>query len=468
MARQRQNNTASRNASIRSGKDSKQAAYAVSSPRRIPYLMSCCMILAAMPAMLACQLLWNMSTKESSAKVTPTSVSASPPSGPSPTLAGAVKYQKQVESEAVKGNLTSLHRWLYSTLRLYDALVADGAPANIIEYPLSELGRITFHYMPWSKLLGDKGLLTQLAPRLIEWVGSNSFADSCCSRYECVAGQVDTALILQELGLAWNATNLLSQVQAQAIGNNEACYGVTWRLDRLVTPLGVHYPREYGWLIDAANAPAFWLAADVPMAAHLESHSEEIISELEPLCRSAAVSHYDSEDEGMFSIHRVSPDLAQELGSWTSLSLMHSGTWNEAACNTKTPRTCSLLRERPELTGALVSSSEQDTFLHNVFASVYRLRPGSHIYRHVGNAWRLNTHLGIVTPKGASIRVWNETRAWKAGGALSFLDAAEHEVFHEGTEDRCVLNVVSWHPAVMERLKTDAQFASHFVHTTEE
>lgn len=164
-----------------------------------------------------------------------------------------------------------------------------------------------------------------------------------------------------------------------------------------------------------------------------------------------------------FGLDGVVPSLARERASWTSLPLFADGFWNESACETVAPRTCALLRTRPELRGALVSSLQPGTHVYHTFASVYRLGPASRLHRHVGFQWRLNSHLGLVTPPGASIRVWNESRPWKAGEAFAFLDAAEHEVIHEGQVDRCVLNVASWHPEVMSLLETDESFREYFV-----
>jgi len=110
----------------------------------------------------------------------------------------------------------------------------------------------------------------------------------------------------------------------------------------------------------------------------------------------------------------------------------------------------------------MLSAANPEKAVQLTFVSVYRLRPESHIRRHVGSQWRINTHLGLVTPQGAHIRVWNESRNWQVGRALAFLDAAVHEVIHDGDVDLCVLNVVSWHPNVMQQLHVDPVFAAHF------
>merc|ERR1712216_388513 len=186
-----------------------------------------------------------------------------------------------------------------------------------------------------------------------------------------------------------------------------------------------------------------WLLArgarDLPLAAHLEEHAAEILEELAPLCQPGGRN---------FGNDYLAQHLARDHTSWTSLGLFHDGSGNSSACSQLAPRTCALLQERSELRGALRSVKSPEMKVQLAFVSVYRLRPGAHIHRHVGNQWRLNTHFGLVTPKGVEIRVWGEPREWVAGKAFAFLDAAEHEVFHHGTEDRCVLNVVGWHPDV--------------------
>ena len=92
-----------------------------------------------------------------------------------------------------------------------------------------------------------------------------------------------------------------------------------------------------------------------------------------------------------------------------------------------------------------------------------RLRPGTHIGAHCGPSnLRLRCHLGLVVPEGCRIRVGREVRSWTAGECLVFDDSFEHEVWHDGADDRVVLICDLWHPDVdltsmIEPLLSDKQ-----------
>ena len=78
-----------------------------------------------------------------------------------------------------------------------------------------------------------------------------------------------------------------------------------------------------------------------------------------------------------------------------------------------------------------------------------RLVPGTHLMKHCGPSnFRLRCHLGLVVPPNVRIRCANEIREWKAGQCLIFDDSFEHEVWHDGAEDRVVLICDLWHPDV--------------------
>ena len=71
--------------------------------------------------------------------------------------------------------------------------------------------------------------------------------------------------------------------------------------------------------------------------------------------------------------------------------------------------------------------------------------PGTHVRPHVAASnVRIRNHLGLVIPKDVEIRVGDEMRTWEEGKVLSFDDSFEHEVWHNGTEDRYVLYMSSW------------------------
>merc|ERR1711988_1849670 len=78
-----------------------------------------------------------------------------------------------------------------------------------------------------------------------------------------------------------------------------------------------------------------------------------------------------------------------------------------------------------------------------------RLAPGTHLFAHCGPSnMRLTCHLGLVVPSGCQIRVGFEKRTWDEGKCIVFDDSWEHEVWHEGEEDRVVLLANFWHPEI--------------------
>jgi Aspartyl/Asparaginyl beta-hydroxylase len=75
------------------------------------------------------------------------------------------------------------------------------------------------------------------------------------------------------------------------------------------------------------------------------------------------------------------------------------------------------------------------------------LAPGTHIKPHCGPTnTRLRCHLGLSVPDGCRIRTGSEIQQWREGKCLVFDDSFEHEVWHEGDEERIVLILDVWHP----------------------
>jgi hypothetical protein len=397
-------------------------------------------------------------------------------------LAMAMEISERLAHGNVQ-NLSASKDWLESILAVDAKLVAQGVPHDVRAFTISEVRRAALTHMPWNSLLGDGHLLQKVATVLVEHMTSNAVMRDCCLSDACVYDQVTLLMILEELAQVEVASSLLHAFRKAWKGSSSVrgedtmtdgagvgirrgagdCHGMVWHLDRLAAPLDQHYPLDYADLVDVASSPAFWDPLELPLARHLEHHSKEIVAELMPLCGQEELSL------GSSAVHFGPEKVVQGLayGSWTSLPLFDGGAWNASACDTVAPLTCSLLRDRPELQGAMLSAANPETAVQLTFVSVYRLRPESHIRRHVGSQWRLNTHLGLVTPQRAHIRVWNESRNWQVGRAIAFLDAAEHEVIHGGDGDRCVLNVVSWHPNVMQQRHRDPVFAAHFTNIGE-
>ena len=75
----------------------------------------------------------------------------------------------------------------------------------------------------------------------------------------------------------------------------------------------------------------------------------------------------------------------------------------------------------------------------------------THIKPHCGPTnTRLRCHLGLSVPPGCRIRIGSEIHRWRDGECLVFDDSFEHEVWHDGDEERLVLIVDFWHPELSE------------------
>jgi aspartate beta-hydroxylase len=128
--------------------------------------------------------------------------------------------------------------------------------------------------------------------------------------------------------------------------------------------------------------------------------------------------------------------------------VVHAGDWSDvqffAGCQldrthcAMCPKTAAVIAAQPRINSVIYGSH---------FFS--RLIPGTHLSRHCGPSnFRLRCHLGLVVPPGVRIRVADEVREWKAGECLIFDDSYEHEVWHDGSEDRIVLICDLWHPEI--------------------
>ncbi|MBP6952639.1 MAG: aspartyl/asparaginyl beta-hydroxylase domain-containing protein [Alphaproteobacteria bacterium] len=74
---------------------------------------------------------------------------------------------------------------------------------------------------------------------------------------------------------------------------------------------------------------------------------------------------------------------------------------------------------------------------------------GIHIKSHCGpHNFKLRTHLGIITPPEAVIRVANITKPWVQEKCIVFDDSFEHEVWNRSENTRIVLIVDVWNPCL--------------------
>lgn len=125
---------------------------------------------------------------------------------------------------------------------------------------------------------------------------------------------------------------------------------------------------------------------------------------------------------------------------WNSLHLMRGGKWIEAN-RTRCPETARVLETLPL---AYIGD-------HAPEALFSILQPGTHIPPHHGlGNYKLVLHLPLIVPEGCSIRVGNETRAWKEGECLVFDDSFQHETWNRGSETRAVLIMDIWNPLLSE------------------
>lgn len=86
----------------------------------------------------------------------------------------------------------------------------------------------------------------------------------------------------------------------------------------------------------------------------------------------------------------------------------------------------------------------------NGLVYVSRLRAGSRVLPHRGPTnVRVRCHLGLDVPEGdCAIRVGDEVRHWETGRCLVFDDSYEHEVWNNTDQDRTVLILDLWNPAL--------------------
>lgn len=171
--------------------------------------------------------------------------------------------------------------------------------------------------------------------------------------------------------------------------------------------LALHDPRRF-WFI-----------------AYLEEHYPQIRAEIERVLDTAVDPVRPTTDDDGLIRH----------GQWKQAHLFRDGQWQEQVC-AHFPITRTLLSQIPEVT----------TFSPGVI-TVSRVEPGTHIMPHCGPTNALvRVHLPIKIPPGVWIKVGGQRLVWEEGRCLVFDDSFEHEVGHEGTEDRVVLILDTLHP----------------------
>lgn len=178
--------------------------------------------------------------------------------------------------------------------------------------------------------------------------------------------------------------------------------------------LGAIYP-------DLPSRP-WYDASEFPVVHYLESHWGTIRDEILGL------------DPARF--HRESERIPR-AGDWDVAFFYERGRRNDETC-----LAC------PVTTHAIEAYPAVRTLAGLIYAS--RMAPSTHIRPHRGPTnLRLRCHLGLQVPDGdCAIRVGSETRRWEEGRCLVFDDFFEHEAWNHTGEERIVLIVDLWHPAL--------------------
>jgi len=189
---------------------------------------------------------------------------------------------------------------------------------------------------------------------------------------------------------------------------------------------------------------------DVPIAAFLEANYPTIRGELDAILA----------DKGTFrGLDEQTRNAETQFGprgdDWQTAYMVRNTEWFEGVC-AHAPRTCALLRTRPEVAQCRMAGSG---------AGFLRMSPGGRLKPHFGNAPRLSVHLGLIVPPGEiKMSVGYETVRWEEGRALVFDDTFIHSVTHNGVEPRYVMNIWMCHPCDPENGKYPGEAVPEYCH----
>lgn len=195
---------------------------------------------------------------------------------------------------------------------------------------------------------------------------------------------------------------------------------------------------------------AFWDPAEVPWLAGISAQWREIREELDRY-----IDSQEHPDAG-WAHQPESEHIAGSAGAWNSVELAMNGQWRRA-CSAHFPKTCAMLRDRPELNPTAFRWPRGTEGVGGpggrrppaLMTNVYQAMPGARVLPHFGTHGRLVASLGLRVPRGKSIlRVGREKRPWVEGEWLLFDDAFEHDVVNESPDARYVLAVAMLHPDV--------------------
>ncbi|MFL5863641.1 MAG: aspartyl/asparaginyl beta-hydroxylase domain-containing protein [Solirubrobacteraceae bacterium] len=196
------------------------------------------------------------------------------------------------------------------------------------------------------------------------------------------------------------------------------------RFQRYIEELGDDGGAGAGGIYPDLPSHAWYDAGDFPLVAYLQGHFPAIRAELLALDR----ARFQRESE------RIG-----RTGDWDVVFLYERGRRREEVCAACPVTTRGIETHRTMRTTAGL-------------AYVSRMRAGTHINAHRGPTnIRLRCHLPITVPEGdCAIRVGDRIERWSEGACLVFDDSYDHEAWNHTEEDRIVLIVDLWHPALSD------------------
>lgn len=253
-----------------------------------------------------------------------------------------------------------------------------------------------------------------------------------------IAGEVSRHLVMQKRNL---------QDGGLLLKHLRTCFDEVQNLPQmnkllhLNVPHAVNFNADYFPAVVARQGPV-WRnpLQDVPLARLFEENYPVIRAELDAIL---------AEDGTFTRLDEMTRNAETQFGprgdDWLTAYMVRGAQWFDAVC-AHTPRTCELLRSRPELADCHKAGSG---------AGFLRMRPGGRLKPHFGNAPRITVHLGLIVPEHGELHmnVGYETVKWQEGRAFVFDDTFIHTVTHNGVEPRYVMLAWICHPCDAENGK---------------
>lgn len=201
----------------------------------------------------------------------------------------------------------------------------------------------------------------------------------------------------------------------------------------LLNPHDMNYNMDY---YPHVHLGPIWPKELVPLAGFLEEHFHDFLADLRHIQDST--TFWNLHMKAFVSETQFTP----QDEDWQTVYLFLNRQWVDRNCIVA-PRSCKLLRQRPEIAECRAGSAG---------AGFLRLHPGARLKPHYGNGPRLSVHLGLETPEVGDIHmhVGSATVRWQAGRAVVFDDTFIHKVRHDGIEPRFVLLLWFCHPCDSE------------------